>query len=172
MRETLKKRWWIIAIVVVLIAALAGFLIYNNSKKNDKPELTSANEMPADYDPLNDQDNTNYDNGIEFEEEGEGADLQFKKADESDFYGTWEATSGNAMYLYGNVEITIKKGGKWTGNIAEEDLEGEWTYDGTTMSLTSELYNATLSFTQDGKLVMQEDRDEDGNLINTVMTKK
>ena len=43
------------------------------------------------------------------------------------------------------------------------------------MVLESELFEARLSFTEDGKLIMQEDRegeDNPENYINTVLTKK
>jgi hypothetical protein len=173
MLETLKKYWWIVLIVVVVIVAGAAFIIHNNKaaeETNEQPTETEANAIPEDYDPASEQED--YDNGIVFDEEAEGAELSFKKAEEADFIGKWEATSGQALYMYGNIDLDIRDGGKWSGNVAEEDLEGKWEFDGTTMSLTSELFDATLSFTEDGKLILQEDRAEDGILLNTVMTKK
>ena len=125
---------------------------------------------------MTDEETAEYlDNGIVFEEEDEDAELSFKEAAETDFLGSWEATSGNAIYKYGNVDLNIEENGKWTGNVADEDLTGTWKIDGNSMVLESELFGARLSFTEDGKLIMQEDRegeDNPENYINTVLTKK
>ena len=105
-----------------------------------------------------------FDNGIVYDEEVEGAEISFKDAaNEEDFYGSWSAESGHSLYLYGNVDLTIEEGGKWHGNIVDEDTEGTWTFDGKSMKLTSELFEVTLTFAEDGKLIMQEDREGNGN---------
>lgn len=115
------------------------------------------------------------DSDIMFEEEAEDADLTFKQSvSEEDFFGSWEATSSQAIYLYGNIDLDIKKGGKWTGNIVEEDMSGTWKFDGATMTLTGEYLDAKLSFEENGSLIMQEDRGDEGapDIISTVLTKK
>ena len=96
----------------------------------------------------------------EFEEEAEGAELHFKPVEQDQFFGEWVATSGQSLYMYGEVEINIKQTGGWSGNIADEEVSGKWEYSKGSLLLTSDLFEATLSFTNDGKLIMQEQRDE------------
>lgn len=171
MREFLKKRWWVVLLVVVAIVALAVFLSGRSGGSDvaDEPpeEIGEEFAIPEDAE-VEDED---YDTGIDFEEEGEGAVLSFKSSDESDFIGSWTSTSGQAHYLYGNIDLDIKKGGKWTGNVADEDLSGTWKFDGTFLSLSSDLLNVTLAFTVNGNLIMQEDRSGDGELLSTVLTR-
>ena len=116
--------------------------------------------------------NEDADNGIYFEEEEEGADLHFKSVEASDFVGKWEATSGQSVFLYGNIDLTITQDGHWSGNVAKEDVDGTWEFKNPTLSLKSEWFNATLSFTDDGTLIIQELRDDDEEPINTVLTHK
>lgn len=167
-----EKKQWIAVILVLLAIAIIGFFVARavSLRSNEGPD-SSDYEVLDDSD-MEDFDEEDYDNGIVFEEESEDAVLDFKPSEKEDFYGSWEATSGNAMYLYGNADITIKENGTWKGNLADEDVSGTWEFDGTTVKLSSDLYNATLSFTKDGKLIMQEDRAQDGTYLNTVMTRK
>lgn len=172
MRDTLKKRWWVILLAVVVIAGL-GFFLSDRGGDTDSEADDAPTEIGDEFAIPEDAvvEEENYDNGIDFEEESEGAQLSFKSSEESDFIGSWTSTSGQANYLYGNIDLDIQEGGKWTGNVADEDLSGSWTFDGTFFSLSSELFNVTLAFTEDGKLIMQEDRAGDGELLNTVLTR-
>lgn len=165
-----EKKQWIAVIVILIAIAVVGFfaartISLRSNDDSDDYEMQDGSDME-------DFDDEDYDNGIVFEEESEDAVLNFKPSKREDFYGSWEATSGQAMYLYGNADITIKENGTWKGNLADEDVSGTWEFDGTAVKLSSDLYNASLSFTEDGKLIMQEDRAEDGTYLNTVMTKK
>ena len=74
--------------------------------------------------------------------------------------------------MYGNIDLKITADGSWTGNVAGEDISGKWTFEDPTLTLSSELFNATLSFTKDGKLILQEIREDSDEPINTVLTKK
>ena len=105
-------------------------------------------------------------------QEAEDAELTFKESEKKDFVGTWTADSGQSVYMYGNVELDIKKDGTWTGNIAGEDLKGTWEMDESSAVLESDLFNASLSYTDKNVLIMQEDREGDGDYINTVLKKK
>ena len=40
------------------------------------------------------------------------------------------------------------------------------------MKVDSEFFNVTLQFTEDGTMIMQEDREGTGDYINTVLTKQ
>lgn len=172
MRDALKKRWWVILLVVI---AIVGLVIFLSSRSGGSDEAEDApSEIGDEFDiPEGAQvdEEENYDTGIDFEEESEGAQLSFKSSEESDFIGSWTSTSGQAHYLYGNIDLEIKEGGKWTGNVADEDLSGTWTFDGTFVSLSSDLLSVQLAFTENGRLVMQEDRNGDGELINSVLTR-
>ena len=56
-----------------------------------------------------------------------------------------------------------------------EDEEGIWTFDGQSMKITSEFFEATLIFEENGTMIMQEDREGSGNsedFLNTVLIKK
>jgi hypothetical protein len=121
-------------------------------------------------------------NGIIYDEESEGAKLHFRKSAKEEYYGSWEITSGNAIYLYGNLELNILPGGRWTGTIVDEKMSGKWTFEKNKMDLRSEFFNASLAFTDDGKLIMQEGREdpditddeesgEGEDVINVVLTK-
>ncbi|MBQ3428625.1 MAG: hypothetical protein IJH28_02475 [Mogibacterium sp.] len=170
MREFLKKRWWVVLLVVIAIAGLIFFLIRSGiSGKAEDPNDYAGDEFAIPEDAEIEEED--YDTGIDFEEEIEGAQLSFRSSEESEFMGSWTSTSGQAHYLYGNIDLDIEKGGKWTGNVADEDLSGSWTFDGTYLSLSSDLFNVTLAFTESGKLVMQEDRSGDGTYLNTVLTR-
>ena len=165
LEEKMKKG---IPITIIIIALVVGVAVYVLSQKPEVvPGSPSGSGGSAPSEDLGD-----YDNGIEFEEEAEGAELSFKNAEPEDFEGSWVATSGQAMFMYGNVNLTIEPKGKWHGNVAGEDLEGVWTYSNGSLELHNELFNSTLSFTKDNKLIMQEDRDGSGDYINSVLSKK
>lgn len=169
MKNTLRL-FSLLLLSMMLVLSMAGC-----SGSGDAEEPAEAKPDKESMEDMSDEEFAEaIDNGIVYEEEEEGANLHFSKASESDFYGAWESTSGQSIYMYGNVDLNIKSGGKWTGNVAEEDLSGTWTMKGGSMILESEYFHASLSFTTDGKLIMQEDRSggEDNNYINTVLTRK
>lgn len=97
-----------------------------------------------------------------YNNEGEDATYKEVKAKEDDFIGNWEAASDKAAYLYGNINLQINKGGTWKGNITDEDFNGTWKYNGTGITINSEIFNADLFFTDDGVLnIRDQDYPED-----------
>lgn len=174
----------IIALIAIALAALlAAFIFARFTTDSETPDVQDSAvsdgqeteyEMPEEEIVLEDDPTTkDYDNGIYFDEETEDAAIETKKASENEFIGSWEATSGQAAYLYGNVELKIETNGKWTGTITDEPLKGRWQKQGDGLYLTSEIFNCTLTFTSDGTLIMQEDYEEtDEEAPVVVLTRK
>lgn len=165
-----KKKLIIIALVVLAaIVALVFGLKSVGSSKTDSDVPAESGEDVVETDVV--------DNGISFDEEEEGADIVKVEAPDEDFYGAWTATSGMALYLYGNIDITIKEDGTWSGNITEEDMSGTWTREGTDLHVVSDDgdIDFLFAFTESGSLVMQRDTADEGeeaDYVNTVLTKK
>lgn len=113
------------------------------------------------------------DNGIVYDEESEGAKLTYRPSSDVDYLGSWSITSGNAIYLYGNFKITIQPNRRWHGKIVDEKVSGKWTFAHNKMTLTSDFFNADLQFTNDGTLVMQENRgsEEEPDIVTVVLTR-
>lgn len=112
-------------------------------------------------------------NDIRFEQEMEGAEINRTMVDPSKFTGKWEATSDQAIFFYGNVDLVVNSNGSWTADITEEKLGGTWKEAGDHIHLddTSRLdFDFDLSFDKTGALIMTETAD-DGTEINTVLTK-
>ena len=169
----------IIALVCIALLALGGSYLASRFSGGPQDEDTAYDESidtsqaSEASDDEDDPITKDYDNGIYFEEEEEDAVITPKKAQESDFVGRWEATSGQSAYYYGNVELNIKENGTWTGNITEEPLTGKWVRKDAGIYLTSEIFNCTLEFTQEGSLIMLEDyEDSDEEPVVVVLTKK
>ena len=152
-------------LLLIMILALSVTMV---SCGEAQSEEGSANSEVVTEEDLDEEDD--YDNGISFEEEEDGADIQFATSDVADFYGSWTATSGQSLYFYGNVDITIKEDNTWSGNVADVDLQGSWEKSDQGITLSSELFDAELAFTEEGKLVMQENRDD--TVLTAVLTKK
>ena len=122
MKDYMKK-----FICIMLAAAIGLFLMGCGSKEApaEEPVQEDSEITMDDIEEMEGAEEENYDNGISFEEEADGAEITTQKADVKDFMGSWEATSGQAKYQYGNVDFTIKEDGTWTGNITDEDFEGK-----------------------------------------------
>ena len=109
-------------------------------------------------------------NGIVFDQEEDDAKLAFIERDPSDFYGSWTATSDKAIYLYGNIDITVKQDGTWTGNITGEKLGGKWEQVGDRLHMDNDLFSFDLAFESSGELILIETGDDYS--FSTVMTNK
>ena len=110
-------------------------------------------------------------NGIFFEEEVEDAELNMVASDVSAYVGTWEATSDQALYFYGNIDLTVNSDGTWTGNFTEEDFEGTWEDMGDHLHMEStRLLKFDLAFEDSGKLILIETGDD--YVLKSVLTKK
>jgi len=174
-----KTIWIIILVLLLAVAGAAAYIVHDrnaNIGENDTVVYDDDVDEPIDSGDEEDIDMDEFDNGISYDEELEGAEITFKDAaSQEDFYGTWVADSGHALFLYGDLELTIEEDGNWHGVVVDEEEKGTWTFDGQSMKLTSEFFEADLVFAEDGKLIMQEDRVGDGNkedILNTVLTKK
>lgn len=175
MKNTIRT-FLIFLLSIVMVLSFAGCSKSDEDAAADagdevevEDELADEAEDYEEPELIEDDEEDPYDNGIVFDEESEGAELKFKDTSAEDFFGTWEATSGQALYYYGNIYLDIKSNGKWTGNVADEDLKGKWAFKDNSLKLTSDLFQATLSYTTDGVLILTEDRD--GITLNTVLTK-
>ncbi len=168
----MKKQWKLIALIAVLAVAVVAAVFVINGKIHQQPQEIEDIDEAIDEAVENEDEGIDYGSGIEFDEEADGAELSFKESPVANYYGTWKATSDQAIYLYGNIELTINEDKTWSVIVVDEKESGTWTFDGTRMELTSEFFNVFLSFTDDGTMVMQEDREGDGEYLNTVLTKK
>lgn len=182
MKNTSKIIIALIAIAAVAVVAaflFAGKESGKDTSSNEDTSETAVTEdnqdyvMPEEVVLEDDPTTKDYDNGINFDEEIEDAEIEYKKSSVDDFIGSWEATSGQSAYFYGNVDLTINPDGTWTGNITEEPLKGKWKEQGGGIYLTSEIFNCNLTFTADGTLIMQEDyEDTDDEAVLVVLTHK
>ncbi|MBR2706541.1 MAG: hypothetical protein IKE74_04785 [Mogibacterium sp.] len=158
-----------VIVILVVAALIVGFFVLMGKDDSITPGSGSGGGSSSSG---KQQSSSDQGSRVSYDEELEGAELKFGDAKQEDFYGKWTATSGQSEYMYGNVDLLIGEDGKWKGNVAEENISGTWTYGGNSMLLNSENFNVKLSFTTDGKLIMQEDRDGTGEFINVVLTKK
>lgn len=165
MKNTLKI-FSIIMLSLAMTLSMAACSIFSGGGSDGSSEQAESEDIsPEEMEEM-------YDNGIEFEEEVEGAELHFKSSSKEDFYGSWESTSGQSIYMYGNIDLKITADGSWSGNVADEDVSGTWKFKDPTLVLSGEDFNASLSFTDDGKLILQEIREDSDEPINTVLTEK
>ena len=175
----MKKKYipFLIA-ALVLIIALASFIIVNHNNRNDSSgngEQAALEEDPNDLTESDDFELEEGDegNGIYFMEEEDDAVIEKVQSDVSKYYGEWEATSDMALYLYGNIDVTVNKDGTWKGNITGEELGGKYEYLGDHMHMTDSLagiFDFDLAFDKGGNLILI-DTDSDDE-VNTVLTKK
>ncbi|MBR3375808.1 MAG: hypothetical protein IKG71_08485 [Firmicutes bacterium] len=136
--------------------------------KDNSDERTGDTGLENSEDP-DDPTLKDYDNGIFYPEEAEGAQIKLKNAEGKDFVGSWEAKSGNAHFLFGNMELKIREGGFWTGNITEENYRGTWNEQNGGIYLKSADFEAQLNFTADNKLLLRYKPYEDSDDYVTVI---
>ena len=144
--------------------------------------VESSEEEGEGGEPLSDDEleeliTKDYDNGIAFEEEAEGYEIKVEKEPPTQFVGKWEATSGNAHYLLGNLDLNIKADGTWKGNVAGDDVSGTWTEQDGGIYLKSSNpkvnFGGQLVFTPKGTLIYSYYPLENSTEPNTiVLTKK
>lgn len=147
--------------------------LFNTDPDGGSDSESAAVDTPTEEEIEDDPTTKNYDNGIFFEEEAEGYQPKIVKTETSDFIGEWEATSGNAHYLFGNLELDIKEGGIWTGNVTEEDVRGTWKESNNGLALKGEIFSCKLAFSSKNKLLLEYVPYEDStDSVLVVMTKK
>lgn len=161
----MKKRKKIIVILMIVAIAILLFLFIalRPEKSTDVESAPSENEITE----------MDEGEGIVMEEEDEGTTIEKVKKESDDFIGKWSATSDQAKYLYGNIDIEIKENGKWTANVTDEEFGGTWEKDDYGITLTSDLLDCKFYFSSSGNLIMEDYRFEDNDdPIITVLTKK
>lgn len=165
-----KKLIPFIIIGLILVGALAAWIVVSHQEK-EIPETV----MEKDPNDLTESDDIELEirdegNGIAFEEEGDGAVVETVQKDISDFYGEWEATSDQGLYLYGSIDITVKEDGTWEGEITEEPLSGTWEDMGDHIHMNNDIFSFDLAFSNSGNLVLIDTDSDD--VLYTVLTKK
>ncbi len=166
MKTSLRK-------ILCMILAVTMILLLAGCKKNAEQNTDSEGEVSMEEIADEQAEGTeDYDNGIYFDEEADGAEIVAKKKSSDEFVGSWKATSGQSIYQYGNVDIEVKEDGTWSGNVSREPLTGKWSETNEGLHLTSDLFDCDLMFTEDNVLVMRYSPNEDGEYLTTVLTKK
>ena len=166
MKTSLRK-------ILCMILAVTMILLLAGCKKNAEQNTDSEGEVSMEEIADEQAEGTeDYDNGIYFDEEADGAEIVAKKKSSDEFVGSWKATSGQSIYQYGNVDIEVKEDGTWSGNVSGEPLTGKWSETDEGLHLTSDLFDCDLMFTEDNVLVMRYSPNEDGEYLTTVLTKK
>lgn len=117
--------------VIVLIAGLVYFFSVKGVDDNMSPEERAASENVKQEMGLEDPDLEN----PAYVNEQEGVEVKEAAVSPESFIGRWAAGSDRASYLYGNVNLTVRAGGSWTGNITEGDYNGTWKYNGKGITL-------------------------------------
>lgn len=176
----------LIMIIAMLAFAAASCSIFGDKEEeevNDSSVIISeeSNEVDdigdgdmgiIDSDPDQPDLTERESNGISFDQEREEADIKRVKTDPAKYAGRWTATSDQALYLYGNIDIIVNSNGSWAADITDEKLGGSWreVEDHIHLDDTSELdFDFDLAFDQSGALIMTETNEE--GIINTVLTK-
>ena len=169
----MKKKTTIILILIglALIGILGGWIAVNH----DSSAEIVAEDVEADPDDLTEPDDFELEerdegNGIAFDEESDGAVVETVEKDVSDFFGEWEATSDQGLYLYGSIDITVNEDGTWDGEITEEPLSGTWEDQGDHIHMNNEIFSFDLAFSNSGNLVLIDTDSDD--VIYTVLTRK
>lgn len=161
--------------MLCLILVFTLLLIIPGCKKkagSEETSDTSSEITMEDVTEIQGEEVEDYDNGIVFDEEADGAEIVAKKKSVDNYVGSWKATSGQSLYQYGNVDLNVKEGGKWSGNVSDVDLEGEWNETSEGIHLTSSIFDCELMFTDSNVLVMRYTPNNDGNYLTTVLTKQ
>jgi hypothetical protein len=170
LRAKIMKKKYISLLLIFLIM----FTVFTACSKKDKePDSEPAGETYESAEGIVDENGELVEqegNGISFKQEEDGAKLVIVDKDPSEFYGSWTATSDKAIYLYGNIDITVNENGTWTGNITGEKMGGKWKKVDDHLHMDSELFSFDLEFESSGELILKETGDD--YTFNTVMSRK
>lgn len=167
----MKKKYRLISLLMIMM--LMFMMLSACSKDKEESGSAPSGEVYESAEGLVDENGDIVEpetNGISFEQEEDGAKLAFVEKDPSDFYGSWTATSDRAIYLYGNIDITVNSNGTWTGDITGEKLGGKWKQVGDRLHMDDDLFSFDLAFESSGELILIETGDDYS--FNTVMTRK
>jgi predicted small secreted protein len=171
-----KKNVILISLLIASTMILAGcFGSLGSGGDSDKADKQPSNGEKLSEEEIDELIEQDYDNGISFEEEDEGYKVTVKKNPGAKFVGKWEATSGNAHYLLGNLDLNVKADGTWKGNVAGDDLSGTWTEkDGGIYLKCNDPninFGGLMVYTPDGTLIYSyyplENSEEPNNIVLT-----
>ena len=155
----MKRRITALMLILMMIFSAAALASCGNSDGNsdEAPDTDTGNEYEDDYlDSLMELEEGPSDfDQPKYESEEDGAEVVKAEHPAEDFYGMWEATSKRSAYIYGNVDVNIKKDGTWKGNITEEDFHGTWAYENGSVVIkdTEHVIDFTLFYNDDGYLM-------------------
>ena len=139
----MKRKY--ISLLLVLMMVFTLFAACSKKDESAKPSgdvYESAEGLVDENGDLVEQGG----NGIEFKEEDEDAHLAFVGKDVDDYVGTWTATSDKAIYLYGNLDVTVNADGTWTGNVTGEKIGGNWKQVGDRLHMENELFSFDMAY--------------------------
>ena len=161
--------------LILLLTIVLVFSLFVSCKKKateeDYAQVVPVPEDSAEYDPESGIKLIPEGNGITYEEEMDGADIQYTKEDTSEFVGEWVADSDMANQLYGNVDIKINDDHTWSGNITDDEYSGEWTESENGIEIKVGFHDFGLAFSDSGNLVMTR-YIPDGEDVYTVLVRK
>lgn len=150
------KKFCIAILAFIMVFSFAACSSDSDAAENQPEEDVELTELAESDD-------------VFYSEEAEGVVVERVKTDPSEFVGSWESNSNNAVLLYGNVSINVNDDGTWTANISGEELSGAWEDKGNYLHMDNEVFSFDLAFDEAGNLVMIENND--GSELNTVLTK-
>ena len=166
----MKKKLVLLLSLVLIISMFASC-----KKEATEDEYAQVVPVPEDAENIDPETGINLlpeGNGIIYSEEQDGADLHYKKEDTSKFIGEWEATSDQAVHLYGNIDLTINEDHTWAANITEDDYNGKWEESKTGLKMNGDRFSFSIAFDDGGSLIMTEYGQNGSNDIHTVLTRK
>ena len=143
-------------LIVCLIPIFSSCGMLGNH--NDKGQAENTTEEKTEEEQIMGQ----------FQDEDESIELHTQSVDDSFFVGTWKAETDRAVYMYGNVTITIKEDGTWVGNITDEDVHGTWRHKGDGIILESDIIPFNMVFSDNNNVLLQETDDA----VRVVLTRQ
>ena len=169
-----KKYIAFIIIGIVLIASMGALILSQHNKSTaDEASVTeddSTNLTESSQEALLEEQEEG--SGIGFVEESDEAVVTIVEKEKASYFGEWEATSDLAHYLYGNIEVTVKEDGTWSGEISGEPFGGKWTDEGDHLHMDDggELFTFDLAFSDNGNLMLIDTDSDD--VVYSVLTPK
>ncbi|MCQ2546191.1 MAG: hypothetical protein MJ161_01415 [Clostridia bacterium] len=137
------KRKNMLSIMLAIVMILSMSLVFGacGSDNEDDQTATAEEQTTEAVDP-------------------EAAELQAKaiemNKDEKNFLGTWVATTANAEYWYGHLEITINEDGTFDADVTDEKFSGTWEKIDGGIRYESELMNGTLFYGKRCRMVIDD----------------
>lgn len=138
-----KKK--ILALVLAGVFALSSAFVFTGCGSGDEEKPTGDDQSV----------------GQLTEEEQLSSKADELNKDEANFYGTWEATSANAVYLYGHLTVTINKDGTFEADVTEDHFEGTWEKIDGGIAYKSDLINGKFFYGKRCHMVIEEEGEEE-----------